>query len=71
MEKELREAFENTTTNNVKTMIAYSKETRKIVRDSEEKIIKLEKELRNQNTIIDELRNHISNVQAELFRGGT
>lgn len=71
MEKELRKIFEDTTTNNVKAILEYSTETRKIVRGLEEELIKLNKTITNQNVTIGELRNQLSNVQAELFRGGT
>jgi len=70
-EKELRQAFEDVTTNNVKTVVEFSQETRKIVRDLEAKILKLEEIVRGQNEAIDGLRVQLAIVQARVYSGGT
>ena len=70
-EKELRKAFEDVTTNNVKTISDYTKETRKMLRDLEVKIDQVTNIVINQNTTIDNLRLQLSNVQAKVFSGGT
>ena len=41
-DKELRQIFEETTTQNVKATVAYSTDTRKVVRDLEEKVNNLD-----------------------------
>jgi len=70
-EKEMRQVFEDVTTNNVKATVAYSNETRIIVRDLEGKIKLLEGQLRQSNDKIEELRRMITNLQAKAFSGGT
>jgi hypothetical protein len=70
-EKELREAFESTTTKNVTTVIDYSKETRKLTREVEEKVLRIEAELIENKKIISDLRLQLSTVQARVFSGGT
>jgi len=70
-EKELRKTFEDTTTNNVKTISDYTKETRRIVRELEVRLNTANNMIINQNTTIDNLRLHLSNVQAKVFSGGT
>lgn len=70
-EKEAKKAFEEVTTRNVKTMIAYSKDTRELVRTLEDKITLLEGISRNQIEIINALKVQLAQVQTKLFAGGT
>ncbi len=70
-EKELRLAFEEVTTNNVKAVIEYSSETRKLVRDLESKIESLDNLIRNYDTTIDLLKQQIVHLQMKMFSGGT
>ena len=70
-EREMKKAFEEVTTRNVKTMIAYSKDTREIVRSLEEKVALLEEYNRNQTIIIEALKKQLASVQTKLFSGGT
>lgn len=70
-EKELRKAFEDVTTKNVKTTVDYSTETRKMVRDLEEKVGKLEGMLQSQTSIIEAMRAQLACVQTRVFSGGT
>lgn len=70
-ELELRKAFEEVTTGNVKAILDYCQKTREIVREQEQKILKLEEMIRNQNITIDFLRSQLANVQSQVFSGGT
>lgn len=70
-DKELRKIFEETTTRNLKMVVAYSEETRKIVRNLEEKILCLQQILIEQNKTIELLKLQLSNVQTKLYSGGT
>jgi len=70
-EKEMRMAFEEVTTRNVKTMIAYSTETRQIVRDMQEKVDLVQAQLRQADEKINNLTRQLSVVQAKLYSGGT
>lgn len=70
-EIELRKAFEDTTTNNVKAVLNYCTETRKLVRELEQKVISLDGLIRNQNDTIDNLKIQLANAQTVIFGGGT
>lgn len=70
-EFQLRQAFEQVTTKNVQTMIAYSTETRKLVREFEEKITHLTNLMLIQDNTIDELRKQLAIVQGKIYSGGT
>jgi len=70
-EKEMRMAFEEVTTRNVKTMITYSTETRQIVRDMQEKVDLVQAQLRQADEKINNLTRQLSIVQAKLYSGGT
>ena len=71
LEKELRKAFEQTTTSNVQGILDHSNDTRKMLREVEEKIKCLENIVFTQNSLIDTLRLQLSSVQAKLYVGGT
>lgn len=70
-EKELRKAFEDVTTGNVKTILDFSTVTRKIVRDLETRVVSLELKLIEQNKVINELKMQLASVQMTLFNKGT
>jgi len=70
-EREMKKAFEEVTTRNVKTMIAYSKDTREIVRSLEAKVALLEEYNRNQTIMIEALKKQLASIQTKLFSGGT
>ncbi len=70
-EKELRLAFEEVTTNNVKAVVDHSNETRKIVRELEDKLNSLGDLIRNYDTTIDLLKQQITHLQMKMFSGGT
>ena len=70
-EKEMRKVFEDVTTGNVKTVLAHANETRKIVRDLEDRMAKLESLIRNQDSIIESLKIQLAGIQTKIFSGGT
>lgn len=70
-EKELRKAFEDVTTNNVKSGIEHSNNTRKLFRELEEKVISLGGSMRQYQEQIDMLKKQLINIQAKVYRGGT
>ena len=70
-ENEMRKVYEEVTTRNVHASIDYSNETRKIVRELEEKVLHLEGLMREQNNTIAQLTQKISIVQGKLYSGGT
>ena len=71
VEKELRKAFEDVTTNNVMASIDFSNETRKIVRLLSERLAKIEIKLTQQDEIIAALKLQLANVQMKVYNGGT
>jgi len=70
-ELELRKVFEETTTRNVNTMLDHGNETRKIVRELQEKVNQQDATIREQNKTIEALKLQLSNVQMKLYSGGT
>lgn len=70
-EAELRKAFEEVATRNINTILEYSKETRKLLRELEKKAGKMDETIRNQSGIIDDLKKQLSVVQTLIFSGGT
>ena len=70
-EMEMRMAFEEVTTRNVQAAINYSNETRKIVRQLEEKMIHFENLAQAKDKEIGVLRQQISVLQQKLYMGGT
>lgn len=70
-EKELRQAFEEVTTNNVKAAVEHSNESRKLIRELEKKIVSLDGEIRTYNSRIELMQQQIAMLQAKLYQGGT
>ena len=70
-ELEMRKAFVEVTTRNVQAAINYSNDTRKIVRQLEEKMIHLENLAQAKDKEIGVLRQQISVLQQKLYMGGT
>lgn len=70
-DKEIRKAFEEVTTRNVKAAVNHSNDTRKIVRDLEAKILHLEEISRAKDNVINDMRQQISLIQQQLYSGGT
>ena len=69
-EMEMRLAFEEVTTRNVKAAINYSTETRKIVRELEKKVDHFEKVIVGKDEVINDLRLQIARIQQQLYTGG-
>ena len=70
-EREMRKVFEDVTTKNVKATVAHSNETRRLLRELENKVKLLEEQLRQSNERIGELRTFITHLQSKVFSGGT
>lgn len=70
-EKELRKAFEDVTTNNVKAVADFSQGTRDIVRSIETRMARLEEERRQDKSLIEKLRLQLADVQTKVYSGGT
>jgi len=70
-EREMRQAFEHVTTNNVKAAVEHSNETRQIVRELEKKVQLLESQRTLDQANIEQLRMLVTNLQTVVFSGGT
>jgi len=70
-DKELRKAFEEVTTRNVNTTISHSNETRKLVRELEQKVISLQNTIMSRDNDIVLLKKQLATIQTIVFSGGT
>ena len=70
-ELEHRKAFEETATKNIRTIGAYTTDTRNLVRDQDKKIKDLEGLMLTQTKRIDNLQIQIANLQAIVYKNGT
>ena len=70
-EKEIKKAFEEVTTRNVLTGIEYTKETRKLFRNLEEKVDRLQNQVVAQGELLNQFRIQLAAVQTKLFSGGS
>ena len=70
-ELELRKAFEEVTTKNVKTVVDYSTQTRDLVRDLQDEVKNLKNMLVTRETELAQLRQQVSIVQGKIYQGGT
>lgn len=70
-DKELRKAFEETTNRNVKMILDFSKETRRLVRELSEKVDDIQKKDQGKGLEIDGLRKQLTAIQVRLYTGGT
>lgn len=66
-EKELRQAFEETTRRNVQTNVDYSTDTRKIVRELEGKITLLESKIMEYEKRYDIVKKQIIQLQMKSY----
>lgn len=71
MEKELLQAFEETANRNIQMILDHSNETRRLTKEFEMKVLKLEEQIRIQNTTIEDLRKLLVNVQMKVYAGGS
>ena len=70
-EREMRKAFEDVTTQNVRTTIDYSTETRRIVRDLGQAVQDLKNMVAAKDIELIELRRQLGVVQGQIYKGGT
>lgn len=70
-EKELRKAFEEVTTGNVKAILDFSQGTRDLIRTLEQRMNRLEQERQQDKALIQSLKLQLSQVQAKVYSGGT
>ena len=70
-ELQLRKAFEEVSTQNIKTISEYTTETRKLLRDIEEQVHELKNMIVQRDKEITQLRQQTSLLQAKLYAGGT
>jgi len=70
-DKELRKAFEETTKRNINAMLEHGNETRKLVKELEEKIQFLQNALQSREEDVKQLRIQLASIQTKLFSGGT
>lgn len=68
---ETNKAIEETIRRNIESVIAFSNETRQIVRGLEEKVKRMEDQLRNKENEVQQLRNMVAAMQAKVYVGGT
>ena len=69
--KELILASEEVTRRNVIATVEFSQETRKLVRELEQKTIHLENQLLAQKTLLEEYRSQLSKLQQQFYLKGT
>lgn len=70
-DKEILEVFQQTSTRNIKAVIAHSNTTRDLVRELEDKVKSLDGLVRNYDQKIEMLQQQIVVLQTKLFSGGT
>lgn len=70
-EMEMRKAFEDVTTNNVKAILEHGNTTRKIVRELSDKNEQQDQYVATLKKDIDDLKLQVANIQQLLYRGGT
>lgn len=66
-EKELRKVFEETSTNNIKAMLEHGNESRKLVRELQERLDHVETQLRQKEEKIESLRTSIVQLQMKTY----
>ena len=70
-EKEMRKVFEDVTTGNVRTMIAYCKETRKLTHELGQQVQELKGMVATRDIEIIELRRQLGIVQGKVYQNGS
>jgi len=70
-EREMKKAFEDVTTSNVRTMIAYCKETRALVHAFGEEVQELKRMVATRDTQTAELRRQLGILQGKIYKHGT
>jgi len=70
-ELELKKAFEETTTRNVKMILDHSNETRRLVLILEQKILTIEQSIQIQNEKLEFIKKLLADLQGIIYKGGT
>lgn len=70
-DKELFQAFEETTRRNIQAAVVFSNETRRIVREMEQKIERIETLLLSKDAELKQIHTMLSALQTRVFAGGT
>jgi peptidoglycan hydrolase CwlO-like protein len=70
-DKEILESLQETTTRNVKAVVAHANETRDLVRELEEKVRHLDGLVRQYEQKFELLQKQIAVLQTKLFSGGS
>ena len=70
-EYEARKAFEETTVRNMHTVVEFSQDTRKIVRELEEKILRLQNVILSKETQIQAMQQQIATLLQNKYNEGT
>lgn len=70
-DREVLQAFEETTTRNVQAAVSHSNETRNIVRALEARLETLEGQVHQYEDRIALLQTQLTTLQARVFSGGT
>jgi len=70
-EKELRKAFEETTTRNLTAVVTHTNNTRELVRTLEEEITTLKNMVVTYTDQINQLKMQVSKLQQKAYAGGT
>lgn len=69
--KEVYMAWEEATKRNVQMILDHSNETRRLTKELEDKVLKMDEQIRIQNTTIEQLRNQLAVIQAKIYVGGS
>lgn len=69
-ELEMRKVFEEVTTRNVQAAIDFSNDTRKIVRELEQKMKHMEDMIQAKDKVISEMKSQIAWLQQQVYKGG-
>lgn len=70
-ERELKKAFEEVTTRNVKAAVEHGNETRRLTRELEQKVTLLQGTMRQYDDKLSVLSQQIVNLQMKIYKGGT
>lgn len=70
-EMEMRKAFEEVTTNNVRAILEHGNTSRKLVKEMMERMDRQDGVIGALNKRIDAQQSQITTLQAKLFAGGT
>lgn len=70
-ELELRKVFEETTTNNVLAAVSHGNETRKLLREIEDKVKHLDDLIRSKDAETELIKKQLSSIQQKLYKDGS